>query len=44
MIDKAELCQKIQEIYPDIGDCGIDVDVAYDAENQRWTVDLKKGG
>jgi hypothetical protein len=42
MIDKNELCQKIQEIYPDIGECGIDVNVAFDQTNQRWTVDLKK--
>lgn len=42
MIDKNELCQKIQEIYPDIGECGIDVNVAFDQANQRWTVDLKK--
>jgi len=43
MIDKTELCKKIKEIYPDIGACGIDVDVSYDEKNQRWTVDLKKG-
>jgi hypothetical protein len=42
MIDKIELCQKIKEIYPDIGECGIDVNVAFDQANQRWTVDLKK--
>lgn len=42
MIDKDELCQKIRQIYPDIGECGIDVDVAYDETNHRWTVDLKK--
>ncbi|MDJ0781896.1 MAG: hypothetical protein QNJ22_07975 [Desulfosarcinaceae bacterium] len=42
MIDKAELCAKIREIYPDIGECGIDVDVNYDEAQQRWTVDLKK--
>ena len=29
MIDKAELCAKIVEIYPDIGACGIDIDVDY---------------
>jgi hypothetical protein len=23
MIDKDELCQKIRDIYPDIGECGI---------------------
>ena len=42
MVEKNELCQKIQEIYPDIGECGIDVNVAFDQANQRWTVDLKK--
>lgn len=42
MIDKDELCRKIKDIYPDIGECGIDVKVAFDRENQRWTVDLKK--
>lgn len=43
MIDKNELCEKIREIYPDIGECGIDVDVGYDDENERWVVNLKKG-
>jgi hypothetical protein len=26
MIDKTELCKKITEIYPDIGQCGIDLE------------------
>ena len=43
MIDKAEICQKIREIYPDIGKCGIDIDVDFDETSQRWVVDLKKG-
>jgi len=30
MIDKKELCDKIRRLYPDIGECGIDVDVEYD--------------
>ncbi len=42
MIDKAELCAKIVEIYPDIGTCGIDIDVNYDDEQQRWVVGLDK--
>ena len=42
MLNQEELCQKIKNIYPDIGECGIDVDVAYDDENDRWMVDLKK--
>jgi hypothetical protein len=44
MIDKNELCQKIISIYPDIGQCGIDVQVEYDQEQKRWVVDLKKNG
>jgi hypothetical protein len=42
MISKTQLCEKIIEIYPDIGKCGIDVDVAYDDELQRWVVGLEK--
>lgn len=41
-MDKNELCDKIREIYPDIGECGIDVDVNYDDDQDRWVVDLKK--
>ncbi|HCY87143.1 MAG TPA: hypothetical protein DHV36_18565 [Desulfobacteraceae bacterium] len=42
-MDKDQLCKKIQEIYPDIGECGIDVDVAFDETNNRWRVGLKRG-
>lgn len=41
-MNSEEICNKIQEIYPDIGECGIDIDVSYDENNGRWTVDLKK--
>lgn len=43
MIDKNELCEKIRSIYPDIGECGIEVNVEYDENNKRWVVDLKSG-
>ena len=42
MLDKNALCEKIRSLYPEIGSCGIDVDVAFDNEKQVWTVDLKK--
>jgi hypothetical protein len=42
MIDRATLCQKIQEIYPDIGECGIDVNAEYDEERKAWVVHLKR--
>lgn len=43
MLNKNELCKKIRELYPDIGECGIDVTVDYDAVKKAWIVDLKKG-
>jgi len=42
MIDKEELCQRIIALYPDIGQCGIDVDVEFDEDQNTWVVDLKK--
>jgi len=42
MIDKNVLCEKIRELYPDIGICGIDIEVTYEKEHQRWVVELKK--
>jgi len=42
MHDKKELCEKIRSIYPDIGKCGIDVDVEFDKAKKAWVVDLKK--
>lgn len=44
MIDKKELCQKITELYPDVGACGIDVDAFYSTAKKTWVVELKKGG
>ena len=43
MHDKKELCEKIRSIYPDLGECGIDVDVEYDQTKKAWVVDLKSG-
>ena len=42
MIDKEELCKKIVLLYPDIGKCGIDVNVEFDKDQNTWVVDLKK--
>ena len=42
-MNKEELCKKIQSVYPDIGECGIDVDVDYDDAQKAWVVSLKKG-
>ena len=42
MYSKEALCQKIKALYPEIGQCGIDVKVDYDEGKKAWTVDLKK--
>ncbi|MFH1217788.1 MAG: hypothetical protein V1706_14935 [Pseudomonadota bacterium] len=42
MNKKNELCKKITDLYPDIGECGINVDVDFDDEKKCWVVDLKK--
>ncbi len=43
MYDKNELCEKIRNIYPDIGQCEIDLNVEYDEDQKSWVVYLKKG-
>ncbi len=42
MQDKEELCEKIRSIYPEIGECGIDVNLEWDEAKKAWIVDLKK--
>ncbi len=42
MIDKNALCEKIRELYPDIGGCGIDIKTEYDKDQKAWVVYLKK--
>ncbi len=42
MFDKDDLCKKITELYPEIGECGIDITVDFDESRDAWIVDLKK--
>jgi len=43
MYSDQELCRKITEMYPEIGECGINVEVQHDDQKKVWIVDLKKG-
>lgn len=43
MYNAKELCEKITELYPEIGTCGIDVDVLRNPQENTWVVNLKKG-
>jgi hypothetical protein len=42
MDDKEELCRKLTEMYPEIEECGMDVDFYFDGEKNAWVVDLVK--
>ena len=44
MYDKASLCKKIHDIYPEIGECEKDLNVAWDNERSVWEVSFKKNG
>ncbi len=43
-IDPEKLCKKIEQIYPDIGACGINVQVIWDEKAESWAVVLEKEG
>lgn len=43
MYNKEQLCKKITDLYPEIGECGIDLNVSFDEEQKAWVVDLKRG-
>lgn len=42
MYNREQLCKKIEELYPDIGECGVDIEVDFEADKNVWVVDLKK--
>ncbi len=42
MHNKQELCNKIVGLYPEIGQCEIDIFVDWDNNKNVWVVDLKK--
>lgn len=42
MYSKNEICNKITELYPNVGVCGIDIDVDFDESKNVWVIDLKK--
>ena len=42
MFNANQLCKKITTLYPEIGACGIDIDVTEDPSEKTWVVHLKK--
>ena len=43
MHDTNELCEKIKSIYPEIGECGGDVEVSFDEAKSAYVVGLTRG-
>ena len=43
MYSDHELCGKIADMFPEIGECGININVTHDDDQKAWVVDLKKG-
>ncbi|MFH2066895.1 MAG: hypothetical protein ABIK15_16975 [Pseudomonadota bacterium] len=44
MRNSNEICDKIHAVYPDLGECGIDVNVNFEEQNNAWAVHLRRGG
>lgn len=42
MFTAKQLCKKIVTLYPEIGVCGINIDVARDLSEKAWVVHLQK--
>ena len=42
IMDNGALCEKIRQLYPDIGECGIDVRAEYDEAQKAWVIYLKR--
>ena len=40
--EKRALSDKIRSLYPEIGECGIDLDVEWAEEKRGWVVELKR--
>lgn len=42
MHNKDEICETIVSLYPDIGVCGVDIEVQFDEPKHAWAVQLHK--
>ena len=42
MHEKQRLCDRIVKMYPEIGECEIDITVDWDDGKKAWVVDMKK--
>ena len=40
MVSHTDVCDRIVRLYPDMGQCGDDISVTWDRENEAWAVDF----
>ena len=43
MLTRQQVCKKIEDVFPNIGACGVNLDVDFDETNKAWVVDLRSG-
>ena len=44
MYTREQLCEKIRDLYPEMGTCDLDLKVKWDDARNVWAVDFKKNG
>ena len=44
MLTNKQVCDRLSAIYPDFGQCGENIDVDWDQENQAWAIDFGYDG
>ena len=44
MLTNKQVCNRLSSLYPDFGQCGENLDVNWDEDNQAWTVEFKYNG
>jgi len=44
MLNNQQVCERITSLYPDMGNCGDNLEVRWDRENQAWAVDFELDG
>jgi hypothetical protein len=41
MHDKEELCDRIRSLYPELGECGLEVKANFDEAKKVWVANIK---
>ena len=44
MLTNKQVCDQLSSLYPDFGQCGENLDVNWDGDNQAWAVEFEYNG